>query len=68
LNLFFIATSELWKKVSLIVCPLALIGSAGNAMMIMKQHQAHAHEHSHHEIDHPPFSYQKIRSKVFDIF
>lgn len=62
LNLF-LASSDLWKKVSLYVCPIALIASTANAFMIMKQHAQHQHEA--HE-DHPPFAYQKLRNKVFN--
>jgi hypothetical protein len=32
--------------------------------MIMKQHAQHHHEA--HEADHPPFAFQKIRTKVFN--
>uniref|UniRef100_A0A1D1ZCX4 Cytochrome c oxidase subunit n=1 Tax=Anthurium amnicola TaxID=1678845 RepID=A0A1D1ZCX4_9ARAE len=56
------SSSELWKKISLFVCPIALLASAGNALMIMKQHAQHHHEAPH---DHPHFEYQKVRNKPF---
>ncbi|RIA87706.1 cytochrome oxidase subunit VI [Glomus cerebriforme] len=59
------SSSDLWKKVSLFVCPVALLVSSANALMIMKQHEAHNLEHPHHEVEHPPFDYQKIRHKPF---
>ncbi|CAG8765396.1 8322_t:CDS:2, partial [Funneliformis caledonium] len=39
--------------------------SVGNAIMIMKEHEAHNLEHPHEEVEHPPFQYQKIRTKPF---
>ncbi|RGB41135.1 cytochrome oxidase subunit VI [Rhizophagus diaphanus] len=55
------SSSDLWKKISLYVCPIALIASTANALMIMKQHAQHHHEAE----DHPPFAYQKLRTKPF---
>ena len=60
---YIIASVNLWKKVSIFICPIALVGSAVNAYMIMQEHKAHHSEH--HEIDHPHFQYQKMRAKVF---
>jgi cytochrome c oxidase subunit 6a len=62
------STANLWKKISFYIVPVSLIISSANAYMIMKQHEAHHLEHGSHEVDHPPFSYIKIRSKVFDVF
>jgi len=57
----------MWKKISLTVAPVCLLLGTVNAIMVMKQHEAHNLEHSH-EIDRPPYHYQKIRSKVFFIY
>ncbi|GBB90011.1 hypothetical protein RclHR1_16890003 [Rhizophagus clarus] len=57
------SSSNLWMKVSLYICPIALVASTANAYMIMQQHAQHHHEA--HEADHPPFDYQKMRTKPF---